>query len=73
MVWTPFNERWGQFKTYEIVEFTQSLDNTRLVNPSSGGNHYKLGEGTFADMHDYRQPVYIFEGVVRSYPSFRTW
>ena len=64
VVWTPFNERWGQFKTGEIVEFTQSLDNTRLVNPSSGGNHYKLGEGTFVDMHDYRQPVYIFEGVV---------
>lgn len=63
VVWTPFNERWGQFKTDEIVALTQSLDKTRLVNPSSGGNHYKLGKGTFVDMHDYNQPVYIFEGV----------
>ncbi len=63
VVWTPFNERWGQFKTNEIVKFTQSLDNTRLVNPSSGGNHYKLGKGTFVDMHDYNRPIHIFEGV----------
>lgn len=63
VVWTPFNERWGQFKTAEIVEFTQSLDNTRLVNPASGGNHYKLGEGTFVDQHTYDQPIRVFEGI----------
>jgi hypothetical protein len=70
VVWTPFNERWGKFKTAEITEFTQSLDNTRLVNPASGGNHYKLGEGTFVDMHDYGRPVHIFEGVVDSTRPF---
>ena len=63
VVWTPFNERWGQFKTDEIVKFTQDLDNTRLVNPASGGNHYKLGEGTFVDQHTYDQPIVVYEGV----------
>lgn len=63
VVWTPFNERWGQFKTAEIVAFTQQLDPTRLVNPASGGNHYKLGEGTFVDQHTYDQPIVVYEGV----------
>ena len=63
VVWTPFNERWGQFKTGEIVAYTQELDNTRLVNPASGGNHYKLGEGTFVDEHSYAQPLEVFDGI----------
>lgn len=63
VVWTPFNERWGQFKTGEIVAYTQQLDPTRLVNPASGGNHYKLGEGTFVDQHTYDQPIVAWEGI----------
>lgn len=63
VVWTPFNERWGQFKTDEIVAYTQELDPTRLVNPASGGNHYKLGEGTFVDQHTYNQPIVLEEGI----------
>lgn len=57
VVWTPFNECWGQYSTADIVSYTQSLDNTRLVNPASGGNHYKLGEGTIVDQHTYDQPI----------------
>lgn len=64
VVWTPFNECWGQFKTADIVEYTQSLDPTRLVNPASGGNHYKLGEGTFVDQHTYDQPIRVAEGII---------
>ncbi len=63
VVWTPFNECWGQFKTADIVAYTQSLDNTRLVNPASGGNHYRLGEGTIVDQHTYDQPIRVFEGI----------
>lgn len=63
VVWTPFNEHWGQFKTAEIVAFTQNLDNTRLINPASGGNHYRLGEGTIVDQHTYAQPIRVFEGI----------
>ncbi len=63
VVWTPFNERWGQFKTAEIVDYTRQLDATRLINPASGGNHYKLGEGTFVDQHNYSDHVEVWEGV----------
>lgn len=59
VVWTPFNESWGQFKTSEIVDFTRSLDNTRLINAASGGNHYE-GVGDFLDLHDYDRPPHIF-------------
>ena len=58
VVWTPFNEAWGQFKTPEIVEFTRKLDPTRLINPASGGNHYHCGD--FLDLHDYARPPRLF-------------
>lgn len=38
VVWVPFNEAWGQFKTVEITEWTKSRDPSRLVNSASGGN-----------------------------------
>lgn len=53
-VWVPFNEAWGQFKTEEIAEWTKAYDPTRLVNPASGGNHYKTGD--IVDTHHYPNP-----------------
>lgn len=53
-VWVPFNEAWGQFKTVEIVEWTKYYDPSRLVNPSSGGNHYRTGD--ILDFHKYPSP-----------------
>ena len=55
VVWVPFNERWGQFKTKEIVEWTKNYDPSRLVNPASGGNHYEAGD--ILDMHHYPDPT----------------
>jgi len=55
VVWVPFNEAWGQFKTPEIVEWTKDYDPSRLVNPASGGNHYDTGD--ILDMHNYPDPV----------------
>jgi beta-galactosidase/beta-glucuronidase len=55
VVWVPFNERWGQFKTEEIVEWTKNYDPSRMVNPASGGNHYNVGD--IIDMHHYPDPV----------------
>lgn len=55
VVWVPFNEAWGQFKTKEIVEWTKNYDPSRLVNPASGGNHYDAGD--MLDMHHYPQPA----------------
>ena len=59
VVWTPFNESWGQFKTSEIVDFTRSVDDTRIINAASGGNHYQ-GVGDIVDLHDYDRPPHIF-------------
>lgn len=61
VVWVPFNEAWGQFKTKEIVEWTKSYDPSRLVNPASGGNHYPVGD--MLDLHNYPGPeMYLFDG-----------
>lgn len=60
VVWVPFNEAWGQFKTKEITEWTQAYDPTRLVNSASGGN-FELGgnkiTGDIFDVHNYPDPV----------------
>ena len=53
-VWVPFNEAWGQFKTPEIVAWTNEYDPSRLVNPASGGNHYTCGD--ILDLHHYPGP-----------------
>lgn len=60
VVWVPFNEAWGQFKTAEIAEWTKSHDPSRLVNPASGGNFYHTGDIT--DLHNYPGPaMYLFD------------
>lgn len=53
-VWVPFNEAWGQFKSEEIADWTKAYDPSRLVNPASGGNHYRSGD--MIDMHSYPGP-----------------
>ncbi|MDR1170339.1 MAG: beta-galactosidase [Prevotellaceae bacterium] len=55
VVWVPFNEAWGQFKSPEIAAWTKSHDPSRLVNPASGGNHY-LEAGDILDIHHYPSP-----------------
>jgi hypothetical protein len=55
VVWVPFNEAWGQFKTKEIVEWTMQKDPTRLVNTASGGNFVDVGH--IFDLHNYPEPL----------------
>ncbi len=55
VVWVPFNEAWGQFKTKEITEWTMAHDPSRLVNAASGGNFY--GVGHILDLHNYPDPA----------------
>ncbi|HSF54404.1 MAG TPA: glycoside hydrolase family 2 TIM barrel-domain containing protein [Algoriphagus sp.] len=60
IVWVPFNEAWGQFKTSEIVDFTKDQDASRLVNSASGGNFEMEGTeivGDIMDLHNYPDPV----------------
>ncbi|OOQ57329.1 glycoside hydrolase family 2 protein [Mucilaginibacter pedocola] len=55
VVWTPFNEAWGQFKTVEISEWTKKNDPSRLINSASGGNFYVTGD--IVDLHNYPHPA----------------
>ncbi|MFC3199067.1 glycoside hydrolase family 2 protein [Parapedobacter deserti] len=55
VVWVPFNEAWGQFKTKEITEWTVDYDPSRLVNSASGGNFFPTGH--IMDIHNYPDAV----------------
>ncbi|QLE00212.1 beta-galactosidase [Galbibacter sp. BG1] len=60
VVWVPFNEAWGQFKTVEITEWTQNYDPSRLINSASGGNHFQTGD--ILDLHNYPGPkMYLYD------------
>ena len=64
IVWTPFNEAWGQFDTEAVVQFTLEKDNLRLINAASGGNHREVGN--FLDLHSYPGPNYYlqYDGLI---------
>ncbi|MDZ7718228.1 MAG: glycoside hydrolase family 2 TIM barrel-domain containing protein [Balneolaceae bacterium] len=63
VVWVPFNEGWGQFRTKEITEWTKELDPSRLVNSASGGNHFP-GVGDILDLHNYPPPeMHLYDGM----------
>jgi beta-galactosidase/beta-glucuronidase len=55
VVWVPFNEAWGQFKTSEITNWTMQQDPSRLVNSASGGNFHPVGH--IIDLHNYPAPA----------------
>ena len=60
VVWVPFNEAWGQFKTKEIADWTKKYDPSRLVNSASGGNFYPAGD--ILDLHNYPSPeLYLYD------------
>ena len=55
VVWVPFNEAWGQFKTVEITKWTMEKDPSRLVNSASGGSFFPIGH--IIDLHNYPEPA----------------
>ncbi|MGX1930117.1 glycoside hydrolase family 2 protein [Flagellimonas sp. 2504JD4-2] len=54
VMWVPFNEAWGQFKTVEVINWTMDYDPSRLVNGPSGGNYFPAGHTV--DEHQYPGP-----------------
>lgn len=54
VVWVPFNEGWGQFKTTEILNWTKAYDPSRIIDGVSGWNDRDSGE--MHDMHKYPGP-----------------
>jgi beta-galactosidase len=58
VVWTPFNEAWGQHRTVEVGRWMVQRDPSRLVNIASGGNFWPVGD--VADHHEYPHPGFPF-------------
>lgn len=56
VVWSPFNEAWGQHRTMESGKMAVAYDKTRPVNIASGGNFWPVGD--IADEHAYPDPAY---------------
>jgi hypothetical protein len=54
VVWVVFNEGWGQYDTERIVDYTRSLDASRLIDNASGWHDHHVGD--LADMHTYPGP-----------------
>ena len=59
VVWTPFNEAWGQHRTVEVGKWASKRDPSRLVNVASGGNFWPAGD--VVDEHQYPHPGFPFE------------
>ena len=54
IVWVPFNEGWGQWKSVTVGEVIKINDPTRLVNVASGWVDRKSGD--IHDIHAYPGP-----------------
>ncbi len=54
VMWTPFNEAWGQHRTTEVGKWMAKRDPSRLVNIASGGNFWPVGD--VVDEHAYPHP-----------------
>ena len=59
VVWTPFNEAWGQHRTMEVGKWAVQRDPSRLINIASGGNFWPVGD--IADHHEYPHPNFPFD------------
>ena len=56
VVWSPFNEAWGQHRTMEVGKMAVAYDKTRPINIASGGNFWPVGD--IADEHAYPDPAF---------------
>ena len=54
VLWTPFNEGWGQFDANEVAEEVKALDPSRPVNHVSGW--IDQGGGDVKSFHSYVRP-----------------
>jgi len=51
IIWTVFNEAWGQYDTQRVTGLFQRWDRSRLVDDASGWNDRRCGD--LFDEHDY--------------------
>ncbi|HIW22277.1 MAG TPA: glycoside hydrolase family 2, partial [Candidatus Dorea intestinavium] len=55
IVWSLFNEGWGQFDAIKIEKYARYLDDTRLIEVASGW--FDQGNGDFRSIHNYFFPL----------------
>ena len=53
--WTIFNESWGQFRSKECSKYLRTLDNTRIIDSTSGW--YDTYSGDCISRHFYFQKI----------------
>jgi len=51
IMWTVFNEGWGQHDTERLTNWTMDYDPSRLINDASGWTDLRVGH--IRDLHDY--------------------
>ena len=51
ILWTIFNEGWGQFDAKKMLSLVKEWDNTRLIDPHSGWHDQYIGD--FKSLHVY--------------------
>jgi len=57
VLWTVFNEGWGQFNTIENTKEVIALDSSRLVSCASGWDDFEVGN--IIDKHNYQAPALL--------------
>ena len=55
IIWTIFNENWGQYDTLRLTKWVKELDPSRLINSASGWFDHHVGD--VLDAHNYPTPV----------------
>jgi beta-galactosidase/beta-glucuronidase len=63
VMWIPFNEGWGQFRTKDVAEWTAKYDPSRILNIATGGHFYHLSD--VLDMHNYPEPRLVIYDAAR--------
>ena len=58
-LWTPFNEGWGQFDSYEVTKLVKELDNTRMIDSVSGWHDQGVEKTTMKSLHTYFTPLKV--------------
>ena len=59
VLWTVFNEGWGQFDSAKVTEQLQELDDTRLIDSVSGWHDQGVGKTTLKSLHTYFTPLRV--------------
>lgn len=59
-MWVPFNEGWGQFDSAKAYDMVKKLDNTRVVDTTSGW--HDMGASDVVSKHIYFTPIKVKTG-----------